>query len=76
MTSATNTTRSPDPAELLNFSDAAAELGLSLNQLRRRVEKDGVPVWVSVADGRERLIARKDLDRWRGLRRLESYRAS
>lgn len=75
MTIVTNTTRAPARADLTNLSSAAAELGLTLNQLRRRVEKAGIVVYVG-ADARERLIARSELERWRGLRRLERYSAS
>lgn len=77
MTATTNPTRSPDPklSDLMNLSEVATALGVSLRTVRRRVCREGIPVFAG-PDGRERLVERKNLDRWRGVRRLENYRAS
>lgn len=67
-------TRSPEPTELLNLSEAANALGMSLSTIRRRVKRDRVAVYLG-QDGRERLIHRRELDRWRTLRQTD-YRAT
>lgn len=66
MTTTSNTTALASD-RFVNFSQAAQELGISLWALRRRVARDGVQVYVG-RDGRERLIERRELGRWAGIR--------
>lgn len=62
MTATTTTNRSPT-REYVNLTQAAAILGVTAPTLRRRIEKDQVPLFQG-RDKREVLIRRRELAIW------------